>query len=122
IRGPFQGLAGMTGAIDSDNDARHVNLLFTQSLPLPCTSADDLRHTGLRATEPKFATISRRFADALVAREYPAPIPRNSGMARMPSARRGRAPAGAGRADQASRGRPRPASTTRPGLAVPTAA
>src|SRR2546423_838720 len=29
-RGPFQGLAGMTGAIDSDNDARHVNLLFTQ--------------------------------------------------------------------------------------------
>jgi len=29
IRGPFQGLAGMTGAIDSDNDARHVNLLYS---------------------------------------------------------------------------------------------
>jgi hypothetical protein len=28
IRCPFQGLAGMTGAIYSDNDAGHVNLLF----------------------------------------------------------------------------------------------
>jgi hypothetical protein len=26
-RGPFQGLAGMTGAVDSDNDASHVYLL-----------------------------------------------------------------------------------------------
>src|SRR6185437_3878149 len=56
----------------------------------PCTSADDLRHTGLHATEPKFATISRRFTDALVPRAYPASISRNSGMARMSAARRGR--------------------------------
>jgi hypothetical protein len=28
-RGPFQGLAGMTGAVDSDNDASHVYLLLS---------------------------------------------------------------------------------------------